>query len=117
VGEGMMNIDIRALIALTAVHFLADFVLQSNWMAVNKSRRWDALFAHVLTYAGCFLVVFGWKFALITFACHLVTDYYTSRLNARNWAAQETHWFFVGVGLDQMSHVWQLLYTYWWLNS
>lgn len=112
-----MNIDVRAVFALAAVHFLADFVLQSEWMAINKSKNWRALLAHVLTYSGAFWIVCGWKFALITFACHLVTDFYTSRMNARNWAAGDTHWFFVGVGLDQLSHIWQLIWTYWWLNG
>ena len=79
-------------IALLAVHTLADFRLQSNWMAINKSKRLDALLLHVAIYTTTFIVFLalsGWTFdaigwfACITFYTHLLTDYVTSRLSRR----------------------------------
>lgn len=93
--------------ALLAVHFVADFVLQSDWMALNKSKRWDALALHCAVYAACFLW-WGLTFALVTFAAHFVQDAITSRINARLWQANERHWFFVAIGADQLLHYAQL---------
>ena len=43
------------LLALLTTHFVADFVLQSDWMVQNKSKRWGALAAHVSVYTLAFL--------------------------------------------------------------
>ncbi len=112
-----MLIDVRDVIALSAFHFIADFVLQSERMAVNKSKQWRALTEHVLTYSAVFWILCGWKFALITFGCHFLTDAATSRVNAKTWANKNTHWFFVGVGFDQWTHLVQLTLTYAYLNK
>ena len=79
-------------IAILAVHTLADFFCQTNWQAVNKSKRIDALASHVITYTLVFMA-FGWWsgwsyeqikwFACITFYTHFLTDYVTSRLGRR----------------------------------
>lgn len=100
----------EAVIALLGVHFIADFVLQSDWMATNKSRRWDALALHVAVYAACFAWM-GWRFVAVTFAAHFVTDAVTSRITSRLWVAGSRHWFFVVVGLDQWLHATQLILT------
>lgn len=75
-----------------ALHWVADFVCQTDWMALNKSRRWDALLEHVWVYMAVMLlgvwVVTGrpyesvW-FAGVTFVAHFVTDAVTSRIIAR----------------------------------
>lgn len=70
---------------MLAAHFVADFLLQTNWMAVNKSKRWDALAAHVAVYSLFFALFWGWQFGLITFAAHFVTDAITSRITRRLW--------------------------------
>ena len=72
-------------LSLVVVHFLSDFVLQNDWMALNKSKRWWPLTAHVLVYATPFLW-WGWRFALVT--------------------------FLVGVGADQVLHYVALAATY-----
>lgn len=86
-----MNIPLSLLIC----HFIGDFLLQSNWMALNKSKSIDALTAHCLVYCTPFLV---WQmiagiypgigiaqFILLTFWSHLATDYCTSRWTSRLW--------------------------------
>ena len=75
------------LLVLLSVHFVSDFLMQSDWMAQYKSTRWDALTAHVAVYTAPFFF-FGWQFALITFALHFVTDAVTSRITSRLWFLQ-----------------------------
>lgn len=92
------------LVALAGVHFLGDFVLQNNWMALNKSKAseafippcgcWDvkhlnfeglkALGAHVGVYTLCFFPR-GVYFMLALFFLHFVTDFFTSGLTSRLW--------------------------------
>ena len=114
---------------LLTVHFIADFVLQSDWMAQNKSKSNEALGLHVLAYTaalsvGSFPLVFilglrpgpifvSWVF--LNGAAHFATDYVTSRINARLWAAKQVHNFFVGVGADQLIHALTLGLTMVWL--
>ena len=67
---------------LWTAHTIADFFLQTNWMAVNKSKRLDALMAHVLVYSIALTVAtLSPFFGLVTFLAHFCTDYVTSRLS------------------------------------
>jgi Protein of unknown function (DUF3307) len=102
-------------VALLAVHWFADFVLQSHWMAVNKSKRIDALALHVATYTGALLVGSGLILGVRQIAqlllfvgvngfLHFATDFVTSRITSRLWQQQREHDFFVAVGLDQLIH-------------
>lgn len=103
------------IVALVWVHTVADFALQSDKMAINKSssNKWLAL--HVAIYATC-LVPFGWRFALVNFLAHFCTDWVTSRITSKLWKAGKRHWFFVVIGIDQALHVTALVLTYWWLT-
>lgn len=125
------------LLWLLTAHFIGDFVLQSNWMGINKSTRWDALALHVAIYALCFC----WTphpavFMAVTFASHFLTDAVTSRITSRLWffsqhrglfarvdggqqlrepienpwmpIAGKRRWFFVAIGADQLIHAWTL---------
>ena len=96
---------------LVAIHFLADFVMQTDWMAINKSKSWSALFAHCCVYAAVFLW-FGPAFAAITFVTHFATDAITSRITSLLWHKNERHWFFVVIGADQLIHYVTLALTY-----
>ena len=79
-------------IALLAVHTLADYRLQSDKMAVNKSKSLGWLSLHVAIYTTTFML-YGWlvgwtsyqfhMFGLITFCTHFLTDFFTSRLSRR----------------------------------
>jgi Protein of unknown function (DUF3307) len=93
-----------------AVHFVADFLLQSSYMAENKSKSWRALAWHVTVYAACF-TPWGLPFAAATWVTHFVTDAVTSRVNARLWESKRWHWFFVGIGADQLVHATTLAWT------
>ena len=126
-------------------HFVADWVLQSNWMALNKSKRWDALAWHVLVYgAGLFFLTLGMvypgdlaRWVGFNMAIHYFQDAFTSRMTSRLWFIkllepksttmkgvgwvwckpdlEKRHWFFVAIGLDQMLHYLTLFWTAKWL--
>lgn len=125
------------IIALLFIHWVADFVCQTDWMAQNKSKEWKPLLTHTLLYSfvtmallfiwfhiqyGLFnnylgLLFLCFKFSIITLWFHTVTDYFTSRLNSKLWNEKKVHWFFVSVGFDQFLHYLQLLLTYKYLFS
>ncbi len=53
---------------LMFLHFLADFPLQTRWMAENKSSNWRALGAHVgvqwlVFFFGTLVMPLGWSLA------------------------------------------------------
>lgn len=106
-----MTFPTEVPVLLLALHFIADFVLQSDWMAKNKSVNNNALAAHVFVYSFVFLLVYGLPFALLTFVLHFWQDYVTSRINSRLWKAGKVHYFFVGVGADQLLHFVTLAWT------
>jgi hypothetical protein len=95
---------LTGLLTLLAVHFVADFVLQSRWMAMNKSTRLDALAAHCLVYALCFIVPFGLLYSGVNGLLHFGVDFVTSRITARLWQQQDWRWFFIVIGADQLIH-------------
>lgn len=98
-------------IIAAVVHFVADFIFQTDWQAKNKSSSLEALARHVFIYSLCFYICFGFQFFLITFALHFLIDYNTSRISKRLWEAQDSHMFFVVVGFDQLLHLLQLWLT------
>lgn len=124
----------RLIYTILIAHFVADFICQSDWMAINKSKRWDALGWHVLVYTaviGLFvsvilppspypytsLTLFG-LWVVMNAGAHFVQDAVTSRINAQLWQANQRHWFFVGIGFDQLVHYITLLLTaQWWLEG
>lgn len=125
--------SVGIFITIIFIHWIADFVMQTDWQAKNKSKQWDALLSHTLTYSCAWMMgsMILWNgglttsqyvlnsvlFAAITFVAHTITDYFTSRLNSRLWQEQKVHLFFVSVGFDQIMHYVQLLLTYYFISQ
>lgn len=106
-------IDIQTLVILIWIHFVADFMLQSDTMAINKSTSAKWLFAHVVIYTTPFFV-FGWLFAIVNGVAHGMTDFVTSR--AGSWMYERNrHWFFTIIGFDQAVHLSTLVISYYYL--
>lgn len=63
-------------------HLWADYVFQSDWMALNKTKPgwkgfWPCL-VHVLIYTACFLfVTTSWKALLVIGGTHFLIDRYS----------------------------------------
>ena len=58
-------------------HAVGDYVLQSDWMANEKTKRWAAVIAHVVTYALPFLFLTqSWKALCFIVGTHLVIDHW-----------------------------------------
>lgn len=130
-----MTITLTETLIILFIHFISDFVLQTYWQAMNKSKNNEALTEHVFTYSLCWIapigimlysdhvfigmgcIVFGFIFAMITYLCHWITDYVTSRINSRLWVKGDVHNFFVGVGFDQLMHYVQLLGLYYLIKN
>lgn len=102
---------VLTIISLVWLHFGADFLLQNDWMALNKSRDSRILTVHVLVYALPFVILFGWRYGLVNFGLHWITDFLSSRATSALYRRKENHWFFAVVGLDQAIHLTSLIVT------
>lgn len=108
-----VTVLLLALVALTVKHVVADFLLQTRWMALGKegARDWVAPLAiHVAWHgAGTFLVAFAvapglWWLALVDMAVHAAIDIAKSSIVRRaGWDTSDTP-FWWAIGLDQMLH-------------
>lgn len=59
------------------LHAIGDYVLQSDWMAAQKTKRWAPTLAHVATYTLPFLLLTQAPIALLFIAgTHAVIDHW-----------------------------------------
>lgn len=102
------------------IHWIADFIAQTDNEAINKSKSIKyllkhtskyglilTLFTYMLWYLGFFGVQFWYIpliFGIIQFVTHSIIDYFTSRYNSKLWQKGDRHNFFVMIGLDQYIH-------------
>lgn len=117
----MTYISLFVVLFILFMHWLADFVFQSDEQATTKHESNYSLLMHTFVYSAMMAVVpicamMDFKsiiiFFLVTFVAHTIQDYVTSRLNAQLWAEKKRHTFFVSVGFDQFLHITQLILTY-----
>lgn len=105
-------LEVNVVLGLLVLHFVADFLMQNDWMATNKSKNMIPLLVHVTVYSLPFGIFLGWQFALITWATHALTDLTSSKATTILWQKEERHWFFVVIGMDQLIHYICLIGTY-----
>lgn len=105
-------------IVLLLAHWIGDYLLQTNNMALKKhgSLKWLSL--HVLVYATVLLIlcnlVFSWQIALgyavINSLLHWITDFFTSKLAAQYHSNRRI--FYSILGFDQFVHMACLYWSY-----
>lgn len=132
-----MTVSLLLVAQIIFAHWVSDFVLQTHWMATNKSKNWLALLSHVGTYTASLAVILLTVGAMVAAsetgavpnaifilapsafvvwvvvngALHFVTDAITSRITGYFWAKNDAHNFFVVIGFDQMIHYFCLFGT------
>lgn len=113
-------------VAIMFIHWVADFVFQSHWMASNKSKSSNALVAHIVAYTttiavgGIVLVILLGTphisnvliWALINGLIHMGVDFFTSRITSTLYKKGDIHSFFVVIGFDQFLHLSTLVLTW-----
>ena len=68
------------------VHIFGDFYLQSDWMALNKSKKTIPCLVHVLIYTSCFLVLtLSWKALLVIGVTHFLLDRFHTPMKRFIW--------------------------------
>jgi len=108
-----MQIDSYILVYVLVIHWVADFIMQTDDMAKGKSSSNKWLLAHTGTYTLVMLAAtLSPMYAVVNGIVHTIVDYITSRISSKLWAKGETHWFFVVIGFDQLVHVVTLIATY-----
>lgn len=110
------SINIYTVLLILFIHWVADFVLQTEKQAINKSKSIKYLTYHVLTYTAFWFVcvyiyalhfyviytngsfvmqhkgrLFIIIFTALTFISHWITDYLTSKLNTILLPKREQH--------------------------
>ena len=105
-------ISVNIILLLGLIHFVADFVFQSNYVAQNKSKSNVVLLKHVVIYSLPFILFGSVIFVIINMLLHFCIDYCTSRMTSKLWAKGDVHNFFVVIGFDQFLHLCCLVLTY-----
>ena len=101
------------MLILTFKHVIADFVLQTSWMALGKDQKtgWALpLLAHCLVHLAVAMTLIliiaprFWFVALIDFAIHITIDR-AKGLCASTFDVHLEHpWFWALIGVDQALH-------------
>ncbi len=108
-----MNTIAISILVFGFAHWVGDFVFQSTWMALNKSKCWKALSCHVGAYVAALavpaLAIFSPSAALVfmggNFAAHWAIDAVTSKITGHFYAKGDTSAFFTTIGFDQFLHL------------
>lgn len=96
------------IILIIWLHYVGDFLLQTDWMALNKSHNMMALSCHCMFYAIPFLVL-NPEYALLMGLLHFPVDFVTSKICFHLYSLNKRGLFFKVIGLDQAIHLTVLL--------
>lgn len=104
------------ILLLIWIHFVFDFLLQTDWMATNKSHNRTALGAHCAVYTTGFLFVDP-MCAVLNGLLHFIVDSITSKVTTRLHQDGRRRAFFNVIGFDQAIHLTILILTFNYLRS
>ena len=131
---------------LIVIHYVADFMAQTEEMALGKSKSFKILLKHTGIYTFIFYLAFalwciyqnhfgtitvqdmGWSpwlflFFPIIFVTHFIIDYVSSKITARKFEKKQYYTpipnfgAFSIIGLDQVAHYGTLFLTYYILTK
>lgn len=106
--------SIEVVILLVWLHFISDFLFQTDFVALNKSKNNWVLLAHIILYSTLFSIFISPVYGVLNGALHFVVDWATSRLGAYFWEKGNRDAFFDTIGFDQAVHITCLFMTYIW---
>lgn len=108
------------ILILCVFHYVGDFVLQTDEMAINKSSSNKWLTKHVNSYIApfaLFYLAYAFMYNLtlyeyvlplfavvINYLLHWIVDYNTSRIASSYYQAGQRGKFFKMIGFDQLLH-------------
>lgn len=59
------------------LHFVGDYLIQTDWMAQLKTKRWSPAIIHGITYGLPFLLITqSWLAMLVIIGTHIIIDHY-----------------------------------------
>lgn len=81
-----MEITLYAIVMFFLCHFIGDFWLQSDWMALNKNTKTFNCLVHVIVYTSVFLfITTSWKVLLFIGVTHFIIDRWPFILKRLIW--------------------------------
>jgi len=85
-------------------HLVGDFIFQSDWMAMNKSKKtWNCL-VHCIIYTSCFLVLtLSWKALIFIGVTHFIFDRFPIIIKRLIWLKNHINPTFTFVPFDKCS--------------
>ena len=82
-------------LGIILAHLVGDYLIQSHWMATEKTRRWWPAIAHGITYTLPYaLVTQSWAALIVIAVTHMIIDRYRLAKHVvwlKNLAAPATH--------------------------
>ena len=97
---------LELLFWMVVVHFIADFPLQSDFIAMNKGKRWYIMFVHCVIWAGLLCLVlklfglFSIGYFIWFFVGHYICD---------TWKAKQVNGPWHLLYIDQAFHMLQMI--------
>jgi len=81
----------KYLTKIVLCHLVGDYVLQGDYLAMNKGKDWYILFVHSALYCIPFILVFGFsKASVCLLMMHFIVDMFKARYNALNIAQDQS---------------------------
>lgn len=78
------------------LHFVGDYLIQSNWMASEKTKKYLPCLIHAITYAlGFLFLTTSWKALLLIGGSHFIFDHFRVAKYmcfAKNFIAPPSSW-------------------------
>ena len=110
-----MVFNLYLILSIIWLHFVADYIFQSSWMASNKSSDTSALLSHVACYTltlgvGGFILSLGdvndflLPWVILNGVLHFTTDYIFSKISTKLLDHDDLRMVFVMDGLDKCVH-------------